>query len=114
MPSGHHRRCECPRCWRQRRLRLRHHQFGAPVRPAGVGLDGTALSRPERTFAFPSPKSGLLIAVGTVGLMVIGNRVQREHDKGIGLAEQFDGIIAGMALYAVLEQLRKIHRHEAH
>jgi hypothetical protein len=54
-----------------------------------------------------------LLAIGAVGVMVIGNRIQREHDKGIGLAEQFDGIIAGMALYAILEELRSIHRHEA-
>ena len=71
--------------------------------------------RPEDAgrFALPSARSGILLVIGAAGGLVILNRVQREHDKGIGLAAQVDGIITGMAMYAILEHLRTMHRREA-
>ena len=125
MPPVHPRACECPGCWRHRRLRMRHDQLGVPwggsraqagMGSGAVGMDGgEALSRPEPRgdFALPSTRSGLLLAMGLVGTLVIGNRISRESAKGVALDEMFDGIIMGMAMYATLEQLRKIHNHEA-
>ena len=109
---SHARTCRCDDCWRHRRSCLRRrHILGSLSDGARVGV----VTRPEYPirFALPSAKSGLLLAIGGVGALVIANRIQREHDNGKGLAEQVDGIIAGMVMYATLEHLRVIHRAEA-
>jgi hypothetical protein len=119
MPPLHHLACECSNCWRRRRQQFQPRQIRGtaqpPAAPPDVEIAGIGVPRPERreAFSLPNSESGLLLALGFAGSMVIANRIHREAAKGVKLDEMFDGVIMGMALYAALEHMRNIHNRKA-
>jgi hypothetical protein len=112
----HPPRCGCPCCWggRRRRLRMRVVGPGSALHNSMAGSRnslGIEVARPEdhSIFDLPSVKSGVLWAMGGVGAMIALGRISREVSEGKRFDETVDGVITSMALYAVLEHMRKIH-----